>query len=93
MEFVPRFFGGESEKFFIAFFCVSPEADIVDAVARDRYMSVHEAGWPHFSVVNPIAEIELEKKTHHRQWYCSLEMVSLEKLEISSIYVQNDSSR
>ena len=24
-------------------------------------MSVHEAGWPHFSVVNPSAEIELEK--------------------------------
>lgn len=58
----PVFFWGESEKFFIAFFCVSPEADIVDAVARDRYISVHEAGWPHFSVVNPIAEIELAKK-------------------------------
>lgn len=49
MEFLPRVFFGifwEKWKTLHFFFCVSPEADIVDAVARDRYMSVHEAGWP-----------------------------------------------
>lgn len=93
MEFVPRvFFGGKWKILHCFLLCLTWGWHC--RCSRKGQVYVCAWGWlAPFQCGKSNCWDRVSKKTHHRQWYCSLEMVSLEKLEICSIYVQNDSSR